>query len=100
MTDLFLREVGNVTRHGGCDDQAASSSLLEVSTDGLGTVEDAVQVSADDLVPLLDARVENTGIGCPSSIGNHHINLAEVLDDIFDELLHILVVTDIALVGL
>jgi hypothetical protein len=54
LSYLFLGIVGNVTRHGGGDDQAAGLAFSEVKTDSPGAVEGSVQVGLDDLVPLLD----------------------------------------------
>jgi hypothetical protein len=39
-TDLFLREVGDVTRHGGSDNERTGLSLLEVVADSLSAVQD------------------------------------------------------------
>ena len=97
-TYLFLREVGNVTRHGSCDNQRAGLSLLEVMTDSLSAVQDASQVSVDDFFPVLDACVQDAGIGSATSVGNHDVDLAEILDDILNQLLYIGVVVDVALV--
>jgi hypothetical protein len=100
VSDLFLREVGNVSGHRRCDDQAARSSLLEVRAHGLRTVVHAVQIRTNDLMPVLNAGVENTVVSGPSSVRNQNIHLAEVLDDVVDQLLHVLEVADVALVGL
>ena len=89
-----------MSRHGSRDDQAAASLLFKLSAHGLRTVQNTGQVSADDLIPFLDARVKHASVGCPSSIGDHNVDLAEVLDDVLDELLNVFVVADIALVGL
>lgn len=98
-TDLFLREVRNVAGHGCRDNQAAASLLLENGTDGLCTMVDASQVSIDDLVPVLHACLQDTSIGCPPGVGDQNVNLAEVLDDVVDQFLHVLEVADIALVS-
>lgn len=97
-TDLLLGEVGNVTRHGGSDDERAGLSLLEVVANSLCTVEDTSQISVNDLLPVLDAGVKDTGVGSAASVGDHNIDLAEVLDNVLNQLLHIGIVVDVALV--
>ena len=97
---LLLGEVGNVAGHGGGDDERASLALAEVETDGTGAVEGTGQVGLDDLVPLLNGSVEDTIVGSLSSVGDEDIDLAEVLDNVLDELLTLGVDTDLALVGL
>jgi len=61
VAGLLLGEVGNVARHGGCDDERAGLALLEVVADSLGAVEGSVQVSLDDLHPVVDGAVEDAG---------------------------------------
>lgn len=97
---LLLGVVGDVTGHGGSDDEGASLALAEVETDGTRAVEGAGQVSLDDLVPLLHGGIEDTVVGRLASVGDEDIDLAEVLDHVLDELLDVGVVTDGALVGL
>ena len=97
---LLLGEVGNVAGHGGGDDERASLALAEVETDGTGAVEGTGQVGLDDLVPLLNGSVEDTVVGSLSGVGDEDIDLAEVLDDVLDELLALSVLVDLALVGL
>jgi hypothetical protein len=97
---LLLWEVGDVTGHGGGDDQAARLAFLEVVAHGLSAVEGAVQVGLDDFVPRLDRGVEDAAVGRASGVGNEDIDLAKVLDDILDQLLDALVLADVALVGL
>ena len=89
-----------MTRHRSRDNQASRSLLLEVRTNSLSTVEDTSQISINNLLPVINTGLENTSISCPSSVGNHDINLAEVADHVVDQLLDIGEVTDIALVGL
>lgn len=48
---LFLREVGNVARHGGRDDEGAGAAFLEVGADGLCAVECAIEIGLHNLVP-------------------------------------------------
>lgn len=60
---LLLGVVGNVTRHGGSNDERATALLLEVSTNGLGAVGGSVEVDLDDLVPGLRGTVNDTGVG-------------------------------------
>jgi hypothetical protein len=81
-----------------------------VVADGLGAVEGAVQVDLlestlvlleircegsvsylHDVVPGLDGAVEDAGVGGGTSVGNEGIDLAEVGNDILDELLDALV---------
>jgi hypothetical protein len=88
-----------VTRHGGSDDQRAGLSLLEVVTNSLSAVEDTSQIGVNDLLPVLNAGVKDTSVGSTASVGDHDIDLAKVLDDVVNQLLHIGVVVDVALVG-
>lgn len=97
---LLLWEVGNVSGHGRGDDQRSSATLLEVSTNSLGAVEGTVQVNVDDVVPGLDGAVKDTRVGSSTSVGDEGINLAELLDHVGDELCAVLVLVDLALVGL
>lgn len=97
---LLLREVGNVTGHGGGDDKRSRLAFAEVETDSSGAVEGSSEIGLDDLVPLLDGGIEDTVIGSLSSVGDHDIDLAEVGHDVLDELLARGVVADLALVGL
>jgi hypothetical protein len=80
VAGLLLREVGNVTRHGGCNDEGSSSTLLEVVTDSLGTVEDTVQVGLDDLMPVLSATLEDTRCSGTTSVGNELWSAVLVLE--------------------
>lgn len=97
---LLLGEVGDVAGHGGGDDEGAGASLLEVVADGLGAVEGAVQVNVDDVVPGFDGAVEDARVGGGTGVGDEGVDLAEVLDDVLDELLAGLVLVDLELVGL
>jgi hypothetical protein len=99
-TYLFLREIGNVTGHGGSDDQGTSATLLEVIANSSCAVEDTSQVSVDDLLPVLNGAVKDTVVGSAASVGDHDIDLAEVCDNVLDQLSDIVVVTNVALVGL
>ena len=72
---LFLRKVGNVARHGGGNDETASSTFLEVMANGLGAVEAAREIGLDDLVPVFDGAVKNATAGCTAGIGDKGINL-------------------------
>lgn len=56
---LLLREVGDVTGHGGGDDERTGSALLEVVADCLGAVEGSVEIGLDDFVPCLNGAVED-----------------------------------------
>lgn len=100
QADLFLWEVGNVSRHGSSDDQASSSTLTEVQTDSPCAVECSGKISLNDLVPSLNSAVQDTRVGGTSSVGNEDIDLAKVLDDIGNELLNLSVVANVALVWL
>ena len=73
---LFLREVGNVARHGGGDDETSSSTFLEMMANGFGTVEAAREIGLDDLVPVFDGAVENATAGCTAGVGDKSINLS------------------------
>ena len=100
LTYLFLGEVGNVTGHRSSDNEAASLSLSEMQTASSGAVVNTGQIGLNDFVPLLDWCIEDTTIGGPAGIGNEDINLAEIFDDICDELLHLFVAANVALVCL
>jgi len=97
---LLLGEVGDVAGHGGGDDEGAASALLEVVADGLGAVEGTVQVDLNNVVPGLDGAVEDARVGGGTGVGDEGIDLAEVGNDVLDELLAGLVAVDLALVGL
>lgn len=97
---LLLGKVRNVPAHGRGDDEGALLLLAEMETDGTGAVEGAGQVGVDDLVPSLDARIQDAGIGRPARVGDEDVDPAELLDDLGDELLDVGVVADVALVGL
>ena len=70
-----------------------------MEADGAGAVESAGQIGVDDLVPGLDARIEDAGVGGPARVGDEDVDAAEVLDDVVDQLLDVLVVAHVALVG-
>ena len=72
---LFLREVGNVARHGGGDDETSSSTFLEVMANGFGTVEAARKICLDHLIPVFDGAVKNATAGCTAGVGDKGINL-------------------------
>ena len=97
---LLLGEVGDVTGHGGSDDERSSLALTEVKTDSTCAVEGTSQVGLDDLVPLLNRGIENTVVGGLAGVGDEDIDLAEVLDDVLNKLLALGVYADLALVGL
>lgn len=56
---LLLGEVGDVTRHGGGDDQRAVALLLEHGAHGLGAVCRAVEIRVDHTVPILLRSVDD-----------------------------------------
>lgn len=97
---LFLREVDDVARHRGGDDEGTSAALLEVVTNGLSAVESTVQIGLDDLLPVTNGSIKDAAVGGTASVGDERVNLAEVLDDVLDETLNALPVTNITLVGL
>jgi hypothetical protein len=97
---LLLREVGNMTRHGARDDEAARLTLLEVMAHGLRAVEGARQIRRDDFVPVLDGPIEDTAVGGAARVGDEGVDLAEVLDDLLDEGVDVLPAADVELVGL
>ena len=96
---LLLRVVGDVAGHAGGDDEGARLALAEVQAHGAGAVEGARQVRRDDLVPRLDARVEDAGVGRPARVGDEDVDAAEVGDDGADQLLDVGVGAHVALVG-
>jgi hypothetical protein len=97
---LLLGEVGDVTGHGGGDDEVSGLALAEVETDGTRAVEGTSEIGLDDLVPLLNAGLEDTVVGSLAGVGDEDIDLAEVGYDVLDELLARGVVADLALVCL
>ena len=72
---LFLREVGNVARHRGGDDETSGPTFLEVMANGLGTVEAAREIGLNDLIPVFNGAVEDTTAGCTAGVGDKSINL-------------------------
>ena len=99
VAGLLLGEVGNVPRHGGSDDEGSSTAFLEVVTDGLGAVKGSVEIGLDDLIPLLDGAIKDAGVCGAAGVGDEGVDLAELLDDVGDELFDTAVVADVALVG-
>ena len=97
---LLLRKVRNMSRHGRSDHEGAFLLLAEVETDGAGAVEGTGQVGVDDLVPGLDARIQDTRVRGPARVGDEDVNPAEIFDHVVDQLLDVLVVAHVALVGL
>ena len=96
---LLLREIGNDAAHAGRDDQAARLAFAEVQADGAGAVGRAVQIGLDDFFPLRDRGVQDAVVGRLAGVGDEDVDLAEVLDDVLDELLDAVVAVDLALVG-
>lgn len=97
---LLLREVGDVTGHGGGDDERTGLALLEVVADSLGAVCNTEEIGLDDLLEGGDLAVENTRVGGLAGVGDEGVNLTEVGNDVLDELAAGLVVGDVELVGL
>lgn len=97
---LLLRIIGNVAGHGGGDDKAAGPALLEMVTNSLGAVEGTCQIGLDDLVPVLDGAVQDAAVGSAAGVGDKCIDLAEVFDDVADELGNVVVVAHVAFVCL
>lgn len=94
-----MGKVGNVAGHGGCDDQGAGATLFEVVADGLGAVEGAVQIGLDDLIPLVNGAVQDTGVGGAAGIRHEGVDLAKLLDHVCDELLDGGIGANVAFVG-
>ena len=97
---LLLREIGNVAGHGGGDDERAGLALTEVEANGSGTIVGAIEIGVDDLLPLLHRLLQNAIVGGLAGVGNHDIDLAEILDDLLHKLFDIGIIADVALVGL
>jgi hypothetical protein len=97
---LLLGVVGDVAGHGGSDDKGAGLALAEVQTDSTSAVVSTSQIGFNHLVPLLNSSIEDAVVGGFTRIGNEDIDLAKVLHNVFDKLLHIGIVADGALVGL
>lgn len=94
---LYLdREIRALARDGG------EGRIVEVMGGSVHmfTYSSAVQVSLDNLVPGLLGALEDTTIGGSTSVGDEAIDLAKVGQNVLDELLALLVLADIALVGL
>ncbi|KAI6760449.1 hypothetical protein HG530_009309 [Fusarium avenaceum] len=100
VRSLLLGEVGDVARHGGCDDERAVALLLEESADGLGAVGGAVEVDLDNVVPVGGGAVDDTSVGGSTGAEEASVNLAKVLDNLTDEALNVVVVGSVQLVGL
>ena len=81
---LLLREIGNVAGHAGSDDEGAGLALAEMQPDGAGAVEGPVQIGIDDLVPRLDAGVQDAGVGRAARVGDEDVDAAEVFDHVRD----------------
>ena len=96
---LFLREVGNVAGHGGRDDEGAGLALAEMVAHGFSAVECTSQICINDFLPRLHACVQDPRISRLPRISDEDVNFAKVSDDIFDELLDVFPVTDLAFVG-
>ena len=96
---LLLWVVGDVAGHAGGDDQGTRFPLAEMQADGAGAVEGSGQIGVDDLVPGLDAGIQDSGVGSPARVGDEDVNAAEILNHIVDQLLHILVIAHVAFVG-
>lgn len=97
---LLLREVGDVTRHGGGDDERTSLALLEVVANSLGAVCNTEEIGLDNLLEGGDLAFKNTRVGGLTGVGDEGVNLTEVGNDVLDELAAGLVVGDVELVGL
>jgi hypothetical protein len=97
---LLLREVGDVARHAGRDDEAALAALLEVRADGFGAVERAVEVGLDDLVPVLDRAVQDARVGGAAGVRDEPVDVAKVADHVGDQLLDLRPLRDVAFVRL
>lgn len=117
VSGLHLREVDNVTTHGGSSHKATVGEILQglavqigallflslpVGSSGLSAVEGSVQVNANNL-GVVGKRAVNHGTLSPgdTSVGNEDIQTAiEFLDNLVDGLLNGLGVDGVALVGL
>lgn len=95
---LLLRIVGNVSRHGGGENEAAGLAFSEVQPNGPGAVEGTCKIGVDDLVPLLDGSIQNAIVGSFASVGDEDVDLPEIIDDVLNQLLDVGVVADETLV--
>ena len=91
--------VGNVAGHGGRNDEGAGLALAEVVPYGFGAVECASQIGINDFPPCLHACVQDPRISRLPCVSDEDVNFAKVSDDVFDELLDIFPVADLAFVG-
>ena len=85
--------------HRRSDDGHAPSLVPEHQTGGTKTVVCAVEVNGADVVPVLDAVVQTPSLRGNASIGDHHIEATEVLDDLRHGSLDRAIITDVDLVG-
>jgi hypothetical protein len=99
-TASLIGEHTNVPTHGGGYDERASLALLEVVTNSAGAVENTSQISVDDLLPVVHRGVENASIRRAAGIRDENLDLAEVGDDLLDQIFNAGVVGDVALVRL
>ena len=96
---LFLREVGNVAGHGGRDDKGAGLALAEMMAYGFGAVKCTSQICINDFLPRPDTCVQDPRISRLPRVSDEDVNFAKVSDDVFDELLDVFPVADLAFVG-
>lgn len=79
---LLLWHVGCVSAHAGRDYGYAVALIPKDAACGTDAVVSAVKVDGPDVIPVLDAVVETTGLGGYACVGNHDVEAAEVLDDL------------------
>jgi hypothetical protein len=57
------------------------SLCLKHQTSSSRTIISTIEIHSTDTIPILNSRIQTSGPGRDSSIGNHDIETAEVLDD-------------------
>ena len=66
VAGLFLREVGNMSRHGAGDDEGTGAAISEVLADHLSTVRYTSKIGLDDFLPSLEGAVDDAAVRCAS----------------------------------
>lgn len=117
VRSLHLREIDNVTTHGGSSHETTVCEVGElvaiqvsallllpapVASSSLGAIECAVQIDADNIAVVFDRAVHHRTLGPGNTgVGNENVQTAvEVLDNSVDSLLHGLGVSNLNLIGL
>lgn len=98
IAGLLLGYIGRMSAHGRSSNADAAPLLAEHEPRGAEAVVGAVEVDGPDVVPVLDAVVEAARLGGDAGVGDHHVEAAEVRDDLGHRRLDRAVVPDVHLV--